>query len=129
VRVIQALTFLIINLARVETEIQEEGNPRRWPRRRRIEARRRWSVVAWRSRTRSRERRRDGRVVTSRGVLARQRLRDSLACDGGTDDDLEVAEPADDGLRQASPRSHEGDECSPCLARIGEERRRRCVVT
>ena len=68
-------------------------------------------------------------MVTSRGVLARQRRHDSLAGDGGTGDDLEVAEPADDGLRQASPRGHEGDECSPCLARIGEERRRRCVVT
>jgi len=68
-------------------------------------------------------------VVTSRGVLARQRHRDSLDGDGGTGDDLEVAEPADDGLRQASPRGHEGDECNPCLARVGEERRRRCVVT
>jgi len=68
-------------------------------------------------------------MVTSRGVLARQRRGDSLDGDGGTGDDLKVAEPADDGLRQASPRSHEGDECSPCLVRVGEERRRRCVVT
>ncbi|QCE04544.1 hypothetical protein DEO72_LG8g2580 [Vigna unguiculata] len=70
-------------------------------------------------RVRSREQRRDGCVVTSRGVLARQRHRDSLDGDSGTGDDLEVAEPADDGLRQASP----------CLAHVGEERRRRCVVT
>ena len=68
-------------------------------------------------------------MVTSRGVLARQRRGDSLDGDGGTGDDLKVAEPADDGLWQASPRGHEGDECSPCLARVGEERRRRCVVT
>jgi len=47
----QTLTFLIINLAQVETENQENRNPCRRPRRRRIEARRRWSVAAWRSRT------------------------------------------------------------------------------
>ena len=38
-------------------------------------------------------------MVTSRGVLARRRRRDSLDGDGGTGDDLEVAEPPDDDLR------------------------------
>jgi len=102
----QTLTFLIINLAQVQTENQEKRTPVGglaagesklvddgvWPR-----------GVLEPGRVRSRERRRDGRVVTSRGVLARQRRRDSLDGDGGTGDDLEVAEPADDGLRQASP--------------------------
>jgi len=37
-----------------------------------------------------------------------------------------AAGTADGGLRQASPRGHEGDECCPCLARVVEERRRRC---
>ena len=68
----------------------------------------------------SREWMRDGRVVRSRGVLAHQRRRDSLDGDGRTDDDLEVAEPADDGIRQARPRGHEEDRYSPCLERNGE---------
>ncbi|QCE04024.1 hypothetical protein DEO72_LG8g2056 [Vigna unguiculata] len=72
-------------------------------------------------RVRSRERRRDGRAVTSRGALAHQRHRVSLDGDGETDDDLEVAEPAGDGVRQARPRGHGEDECSPGLERAREK--------
>jgi len=71
-----------------------------------------------------------GMAVTSCRVLAclsfvRKRMgaKGALACTSA------AAGTADGGLRQASPRGHERDECSPCLARVGEERRRRCMVT
>jgi len=68
-------------------------------------------------------------TVTSCRVLAcLSLLRKRMWAKGALAWTSATAGTADGGLRQARPRSHEGDECSPCLARVGEERRRRCVV-
>jgi len=71
-----------------------------------------------------------GTTVTSCRVLAcLSLLRKRMGAKGALAWTSAVAGTADGGLRQARPRSHEGDGCSPCPARVGEERRRRCMVT